>query len=79
MNYNLPDGWYLVSAPIITANWEASSDDRWVVPVGGGAGKLFKIGAQPINSSLQAYYNAESPENGPDWSLRFQVQFLFPK
>jgi hypothetical protein len=22
-NYNLPDGWYLSSLPIITANWEA--------------------------------------------------------
>jgi hypothetical protein len=21
VNYNLPDGWYLVSSPIITANW----------------------------------------------------------
>ena len=79
VNYNLPDGWYLVSSPVITANWEADSGDRWVVPIGGGAGKLFKLGAQPINSQLQAFYNVESPERGPDWSLRFQVQFLFPK
>jgi len=25
INYNLPKGWYLVSSPIITANWEADS------------------------------------------------------
>lgn len=79
VNYNLDDGWYLVSAPVITANWEANSGDRWVVPVGGGAGKLFTVSKQPINSSLQAYYNVETPTNGADWSLRFQVQFLFPK
>ena len=29
VNYNLPDGWYLSTAPIITANWESNSDDRW--------------------------------------------------
>jgi hypothetical protein len=26
-NYNMAGGWFLTSAPIITANWEASSDD----------------------------------------------------
>ena len=77
-NYNLDDGWYLVSAPVITANWDVDSDNRWVVPIGAGVGKLFTIGKQPVNSSLQAYYNVESPTFGPDWSIRFQAQFLFP-
>ena len=27
VNYNMADGWYLSSSPIITANWEADSDD----------------------------------------------------
>ena len=34
VNYNLPDAWYVVTAPIITADWEAESDDRWTVPIG---------------------------------------------
>jgi hypothetical protein len=79
VNYNLPEGWFLVSAPIITANWEADSDNTWTVPVGGGAGRVFHIGPQPVNASLQAYYNVEAPDNGPDWSLRFAVSLLFPK
>lgn len=81
VNYNLDGGWYLVSSPIITADWEASSGDgdRWTVPVGGGFGRVFSIGSQPINASLQGFYNVEKPEFGPDWSLRFQLQFLFPK
>jgi hypothetical protein len=79
VNYNLEEGWYLTSSPVITANWEADSDDRWTVPVGGGVGKLFRVGRQPVNTSLQAYYNVETPAFGPDWTLRFQVQFLFPK
>ncbi len=79
VNYNMADGWYLSSAPIITANWEADSGNQWTVPFGGGGGKIFKIGKQPINAQVQAFYNVETPDNGPDWSLRLQLQFLFPK
>jgi hypothetical protein len=53
--------------------------DRWTVPLGGGAGKLFKLGKLPVNTSLQAYANVEAPTDGADWQLRFPVQFLFPK
>src|ERR1041384_5909651 len=32
VNYNMPDGWYLTSSPIITANWEAPSN-KWALPI----------------------------------------------
>jgi hypothetical protein len=80
VNYNLPGGWYLSSVPVLTANWAAKkSRDVWTVPLGGGVGKLFKIGKLPINTQLQVFGNVAKPEFGPDWQLRFQVQFLFPK
>jgi len=79
VNYNLPGGWYLTSSPVITANWQADSANRWTLPIGAGAGKIFRIGKQPLNAQLGAYYNAERPKGGPDWTLRFQLQFLFPK
>jgi hypothetical protein len=79
VNYNLDDGWYLVSSPVITANWEENSDDRWTVPVGGGFGKIFHIGKQAINAQAQAFHYVESPELGPEQAIRFQIQFLFPK
>ena len=81
INYNIPggNGLYLVSAPIINADWEADSDDRWTIPWGGGIGKIFKIGNQPVNGQISAYYNSEKPDNGADWQLRAQLQFLFPK
>ena len=81
INYNFvkAKGWYLTSAPIITANWEAESGNQWTVPFGGGVGKIFKIGKQPVNAQVQAFYNVEVPENGPDWQLRLQFQLLFPK
>ena len=80
VNYNLDGGWYLVSAPVITANWEADSDNTWTVPIGGGFGRIFRIGKQPVNISLQSFYNIEKPDNiGPEWSIRFAFQLLFPK
>ena len=77
VSYNLPDGWYITSSPVITANWNA--DDVWTVPIGGGFGRTFRIGKQPVNMSFQAFYHVIRPDNAPDWSLRFQVQLLFPK
>jgi hypothetical protein len=81
LNYNLPHSWYLVSAPIITANFSAGSGDHWTVPVGGGGGRLWRLGkiGLPLNTQLQAFYNAVNPDFGPDWQLRFQLQFLFPR
>jgi len=79
VNYNLPDGWYLTSAPIITADWRADSDDRWVVPIGGGFGKIFRIGDQPMNAQVQAFYNLEDTPLSGEWTIRFQLQLLFPK
>jgi hypothetical protein len=79
VNYNFgKTGTYLVSAPIATANWR---NGKWVVPLGGGMGQIFKMfGKLPVNASLQAYYNVANPEDlGPEWSIRAQVQFLFPK
>ena len=78
VNYNIGDGWYVTSSPIITANWEADSGQKWTVPVGAGVGKLFRLGKLPINTSLQGYYNVEKPRFGSEWQLRFQVQFLLP-
>ena len=79
VNYNLPNGWYLISDIIVTANWNLDSSDIWTVPLGGGVGKLFKIGDQAMNARAEAYYNVEKPDNAPDWQWGFTVQFLFPK
>ena len=79
INYNMKDGWYLVSAPILTANWEASGGNQWTVPLGGGFGRIFAIGEQKVNAQLQAFWNVVKPDAGPDWTLRGQFQLLFPK
>jgi hypothetical protein len=79
INYNLPDKWYLVSAPIITANWEAADGQQWIIPFGGGIGKIFSIGKQPINTQISYYVNVVKPDSGPDGQLRAQIQLLFPQ
>src|SRR4051794_8987392 len=80
VNYNFGGGWYLASSPVITADWEAKQGKNiWTVPVGGGFGRLFRAGKLPVNTSVQAFDDVESPEFGTDWTLRLQVQFLFPK
>ena len=76
--YNFPSGWYMVSTPTISADWTADSVDHWIVPVGGGFGKIFKIGKQEMNASVQAFYNVEQTAAAEDWSLNLQLQFLFP-
>jgi len=79
INYNLPKGWYLSASPTITANWKADSDDRWTVPFGGGFGRVFNIGKQPVNVSLKAYYNVVHPDDASNWNIAAQFTFLFPK
>ena len=81
LNYNFKEGWYLSSAPIITSDWTQRASQQWTVPVGGGGGKLWRVGkvGLPVNTQIQAFYNAARPEFAADWQLRVQVQFLFPK
>ncbi len=79
VNYNLAGGWYISSAPIMTANWEAPSGEKWTVPLGAGFGRTFRAGERPVNFSVQGFGYAESPPGGPDWGMRFQLSLLFPK
>jgi len=78
-NYNMDKGWFLTSQPVFTANWEAESGEQWTVPIGGGVGRVYKIGKQPVNTIVQAYYNIDKPTFGADWQIRIQFTFLFPK
>jgi hypothetical protein len=79
VNYNLKKGWYLTSSPIVAANWKASSGNVWVVPFGGGVGRIMKLGFQPVNLTAQFYGNAAYPNHGSPWGMRLQLAFLFPK
>ncbi len=79
INYNLPKNWFLFTSPIMTANWNDKSGEKWTLPVGGGLGKLLHFGKVPVNMSVQGLYNLERPRYQADWTVRYTVQFLFPK
>jgi hypothetical protein len=81
VNYNLEKDWYLGTSPIVTANWRAIDGNQWVVPVGGGVGRVFRLGFQPVNVQLMTFGNAVRPNVPPSSprSLRWQVAFLYPK
>jgi hypothetical protein len=79
VNYNFASGWYLTTGPIITANWEAPSSQRWDVPFGGGGGRIVWIGPLPFNLTAQAYWHAVRPDMGPTWSMRLTATLLLPR
>jgi hypothetical protein len=79
INYNLKKGWFLTWQPTLTANWEAPSGSQWVVPFGGGVGRIMKLGYQPVSLTAQFYSNAVHPLGTPAWTMRLQIAFLFPK
>jgi hypothetical protein len=78
-NYNMRKGWYLTTGPIVTANWRASSGNVWIVPFGGGVGRIMKLGFQPVNITAQFYGNAVHPPGASPWTMKMQIAFLFPK
>jgi hypothetical protein len=51
------------------------------VPFGWSAGKILRLGKQPINAQLGAYYNLIHPRDLPygKWQVRVQIALLFPK
>jgi hypothetical protein len=91
INYNMKKGWYLTTGPIITANWRskgsgeaANGNDTtggsvWTVPVGGGAGRIMRLGFQPVNISASFYGNAVHPPGASSWGMRLQIALLYPK
>jgi len=78
LNYNMAHGWYLTTSPIITSNWLAASGEQWTVPIGGGFGRVLKVGDQPVNAQIAGYYNALRPTGTPAWQLRASLALLFP-
>jgi hypothetical protein len=77
-NYNFGKGWALGTAPIVTADWEADSEDRWTIPWGLQLSKLTRFGPRPVNLLAGYYRNSQYPDGAADEQIRLQVNFLFP-
>ena len=84
IRYQFSKNWFLTSSPIISSDWTNRDGSGWTVPLGGGLGYGFILAKQPMQISLEAYFNAVKPLVGGeellgDWTIRTQVQVLFPK
>jgi len=79
VTYQMKQGWYIATSPIIEANWRAMSGSVWLVPVGGGIGRVTRMGKQAINVTAQFYGNAAYPTGTSPWSMRLQFDLLFPE
>jgi hypothetical protein len=78
VSYRFGDGWSVSTSPNITANWVSKGDKRWTIPVGGGIGKSFTIGAQPMTLKFETYYNvARAGDNASVWGTQLTLSFLF--
>jgi hypothetical protein len=79
--FNLPKMFYLVYEPRITADWEASSGDRWTLPVGIGLGRHHRLPKRPrlaITTRLSGLYNAVRTNRDPKGQLLFTLVFWKP-
>ena len=76
-NYNLKGGWALTTAPLITANWNATQD-KWTVSLGGGVTKTFKLGDQLMQVTTLYYTSVARPVMNPQTTLRIVWSLLYP-
>jgi hypothetical protein len=80
--FHLPGNWFLVSAPLIVANWDKKSADRWTVPLGGGFGRIVSISTQRLTLGLEAYAPVVHPTatggSYADWTIRAQIGLPIP-
>lgn len=70
------------TATSLTCNTESTYDwidNQWTIPLYAGVGQIVKIGKLPVSLQLGSQYWVAGPETAPDWSIRFQLAFLFPK
>jgi hypothetical protein len=76
LNYNFGEGWFVYSDPLITANWEAAGT-KWTVPVGGGVGRVVRIGKLPVKFEAGLFYNVVKPAGDGHWTLNTEVALIF--
>jgi hypothetical protein len=68
--WNLPGGWQIGGKPVITADWDARSDDIWNVPIGLGISRAVKIGKVPVKIGVEVQYSVVHQDTlGQRWNF----------
>lgn len=79
VNYEFADDWYVVSSPIITANWNAQKPNRWMIPMGGGIARNATMFGAQYQFSMQGFHNTVRPDGAPEYQFRVTVVLPLPK
>ncbi len=61
ITYNIKNGWFVNSMPMITSNFNKPEKQQWTVPVGIGFGKVQKFNNLPIKFMVNYYNNVVQP------------------
>ena len=76
-NYNMHDGWAIVSDPEFRLDWQTAWDDEgWSLPLGGGVAKTWAFGSHGATASLTGYGNLVHPAGAPTWTIHAKVALL---
>jgi hypothetical protein len=76
---NFEDGWQIGGTPIITADWEADSDNKWTVPIGLGVYKTSLFGKMPIKLGVETQWMPINPDiYGQEWNIRLTIAPIIP-
>ena len=77
LTYNVSNGWYVTTSPETSADWTARREDRWLMPIGLGGGKVISFGTSQVSGELDGYYNIVHPRAlpYPKWVLTLQFTF----
>ena len=66
----------------VSLNLEASYDwkgEDWTVPINAGVSHIYTFGKQKVQMGVFGRVYLASPDDGPDWGLRFVATFLIPE
>jgi hypothetical protein len=77
-DYNLKSWAIFFGSSGVTANWEATPSGRWLVPVGTGVLKTFRIKAQTMQLGIYYFGNVVRPVGAPFGTVRFNYNVVFP-
>jgi hypothetical protein len=71
----LGKGWQILTAPVITYDWKADSDEALSLPLGTGIAKTMKIGDITWRFQTEVWYYLEQPDAfGSEWQVSFEAR-----
>lgn len=76
VNYVTPSQTTFFLSTESTYDW---SRRQWTVPINLGVNQLVTVGGQRMQVGGGFRYYAESPPGGPDWGIRLNLIFVFPR